>query len=514
MEGVGRARRHTQLIAAPRRCQRQGRRVAVGAVQHQRRGQRRSATASKRRRRHSDGVAGVVRSRRQLDEALPAVDVPSRVEHGCCAGRCVPHVDAADVTVHVVAVLVAEPKADGLDLADVLALHLVDRRAVVAARRLSVCWPQPHDQRLAKLANQTYPGGCAVVANQALLAVCRRDLHGVLVECVLAAGRCQRGFAARLDPAVGRKGSLGAGLRVGHGEALDVPIRVDVVGIRGREPEPHLDRLECPHIGRCDRAAVGGATLKRAVFVLGQQLHLGRLGDVADQCHKYLSIVAVARHVAAADRNGILHVLQHAQHHAAIGRHPAAAAHKHKRARAVSAAAIAPAAAADDDAVKVERGSRATLGAHRHTGHCPAVKRGQRQPGVHARRQLQLQLRLGACRRRRRQCHWLARALFTLQLQEETATPCRSAAAQHDCDVVRPTRRRRQPCLLSWRQLLATAAVVGGKAHKRVAAGRHVQNLDAGQLQRTGGAGARLDVDAAQRAEVGQLNRHMPGRAG
>eukprot|EP00955_Chlamydomonas_euryale_P000525 5924-Chlamydomonas_euryale.AAC.3 len=42
------------------------------------------------------------------------------------------------------------------------------------------------------------------------------------------AGRCQRGFAARLDPAVGRKGSLGAGLRVGHGEALDVPIRVDV----------------------------------------------------------------------------------------------------------------------------------------------------------------------------------------------------------------------------------------------------------------------------------------------
>eukprot|EP00955_Chlamydomonas_euryale_P064988 359130-Chlamydomonas_euryale.AAC.1 len=61
-----------------------------------------------------------------------------------------------------------------------------DRRAVVAARRLSVCWPQPHDQRLAKLANQTYPGGCAVVANQALLAVCRRDLHGVLVECVLA----------------------------------------------------------------------------------------------------------------------------------------------------------------------------------------------------------------------------------------------------------------------------------------------------------------------------------------
>eukprot|EP00955_Chlamydomonas_euryale_P071470 361083-Chlamydomonas_euryale.AAC.2 len=50
----------------------------------------------------------------------------------------------------------------------------------------------------------------------------------------------------------------------------------------------HLDRLECPHIGRCDRAAVGGATLKRAVFVLGQQLHLGRLGDVADQCHKYL----------------------------------------------------------------------------------------------------------------------------------------------------------------------------------------------------------------------------------
>eukprot|EP00955_Chlamydomonas_euryale_P064989 359130-Chlamydomonas_euryale.AAC.2 len=111
-----------KLIAAPRRCQRQGRRVAVGAVQHQRRGQRRSATASKRRRRHSDGVAGVVRSRRQLDEALPAVDVPSRVEHGCCAGRCVPHVDAADVTVHVVAVLVAEPKADGLDLADVLAL--------------------------------------------------------------------------------------------------------------------------------------------------------------------------------------------------------------------------------------------------------------------------------------------------------------------------------------------------------------------------------------------------------
>eukprot|EP00955_Chlamydomonas_euryale_P071471 361083-Chlamydomonas_euryale.AAC.3 len=228
--------------------------------------------------------------------------------------------------------------------------------------------------------------------------------------------------------------------------------------------------------------------------------------------HTYLSIVAVARHVAAADRNGILHVLQHAQHHAAIGRHPAAAAHKHKRARAVSAAAIAPAAAADDDAVKVERGSRATLGAHRHTGHCPAVKRGQRQPGVHARRQLQLQLRLGACRRRRRQCHWLARALFTLQLQEETATPCRSAAAQHDCDVVRPTRRRRQPCLLSWRQLLATAAVVGGKAHKRVAAGRHVQNLDAGQLQRTGGAGARLDVDAAQRAEVGQLRAHDGSR--